>query len=75
MNVQMSVCRCVKEGRKKMETRRSLDSADALFGAVSLGKSSQATIRKFELAVLDLKKKHRLERHRSVRERRSHTSP
>jgi len=38
MNVQMDMCRHVKEGRKKKgETRRSLDSPDALFGTVSLG--------------------------------------
>lgn len=70
-NERVPVC---ERGKEKMETRRSLDSVDALFGAVSLGKSSQAIIRKFELAVLDLKKKHRLERHRSARERR-YTSP
>lgn len=58
MNVQMSVCRRVKEGRtEKGETRRSLDSPDTLFGAVSLRKSSRATIRDFELAVLDLERK------------------
>lgn len=42
------VPRRVKEGRKKGETRWSLDSPDALFGAVSLGESSRATIREFE---------------------------
>lgn len=71
-----------KGKEKKRETRRSLDSPDAPFGAVSLRKSSRATIREFELAVLDLEKKkkkeHRTEqRHESARERRfvSHTSP
>lgn len=62
---------------------RSLDSPDALFGAVSSGKSSRATIREFELAVLDLEGKKERETPprttiwKCARKRRfvSHTSP
>lgn len=39
---------CERGKEKGGETRWSLDSPDALFGAVSLGESSRATIREFE---------------------------
>lgn len=61
-----------REGKKR-ETRRSLDCPDALFGAVSLGESSRATIRANSnwRCLTWRKKKHRPEwRHGSARERR-----
>lgn len=73
MNVQMSVCRRVKEGwkerkKKRRDARRSLDSSDALFGAASFGNELLSDYSRIRMAALDLERKkntiHTERRHR-----------